>query len=823
MNSNTDNRERLILILKKKGILPSHISDLLDVIMAPSSLIAFSRAIKTLENLLPIINIIDPEIWSSDRVDGFLEIVSECEALSDFELKELPGYCTPEKGKHLGLRGILSKYPLYSALCYRTDGEADSARFHQLQAHFLNASVYYRDMEREGKTYDSRLQETARLIRRLVSEPPYSSTLRLLPEAAMKMDVFYEWACTESRRNSISEFEQSNLHVIELMLSYALGRKSGTCRGRMHGMRVETRNQLVMCEAVDDADELSEPHARLIILTSDPDSNLGRELHLQGCSKVERLTGKKMVFDRVPLDLDHSVTPSIQAYRTHNKNRSITMNNQLLPMSWDRLNQQDIFGLFQGCSGLLAGSLDIGLGRDECQMLVALTAVMFWTSSSIERALNARIVRSIYDLPKNLGNSDLYFCMKESAWAIRSPELEQRRTADVSWQFQLRRSQSFILLPVGRRVQRTLQPMINTIADGIKSRSRPLFDEKADRIEDLLRVFLRQVNRKCHTRLTTLRITLHLFRAIADKSGDVGDAAIITGRQPSFGQATALYYYAPDSRHLQEIHLSVCRDIVGIVYESLGVRSIRNEVIKFPDVCFVGSQICPTERTVKLFVADLKAKMQHARKDLGNSNYLINLHNAYTSYCVSLLGFATGYRAVCDPLCSELDIDWQQGFAVICDKDSDDYYNTRVVWLPEVLLQQLKSYKAHRMAMAERLMLSCPETGQALLENGDAIPFLFYLRKNNKICRVSPTEISREIDWSSTLPLNANRHYLRTKLREKNVCGEVVDAFMGHWDTGQEPHGRYSSLSPISIQKHIENPLTELLNDACWSVVEGLS
>ena len=825
--SGVDYRSCLVDLLASHRLPASVVWDLLESIAAPKSMIAFSRIVETLEHILPVLNNIDPDNWSVDQIVQYQDVVSACRKFGGDELvKIIPSYGIQRCGKNQGLRGILSDFPLYSALCSRVVCEDDLARYHLLQAHFLNVSIYYRDMEDEGKTYDSRLQETSRLIRRLASELSYVSTLRLLPDSALKMDEFYEWVCADSHKNSLSELEQSNLHVIELMLSYALGHKSGTRRNRMHGVWVETRNQLVMDDPVDAEDSL-ETSARQTILTSDLDSNHSSELHLQGCTRAERLTGPKMVVDRVSLNLDHSVTASIQAYRTHNRNRSIAMSNQLLPMSWGKLNQHDVSGLFQGVRGLLTGSLDIVLEHDECQVLVAVIAVMFWTSSSLERTLGTRVSRSIDDLPQNLGDSGLYFCIKEQVWAVQLPELEQRRIADISWQFQLRRSQSFILLPLGTRVYRTLQPWISKIAVGIRSRSRQLFDEKSNKAEEWLGIFIRLVNCKYQTRLTTLRITHHLFRAIADKSGDVGDAAIITGRQPHFGQATALYYYAPDSRHLQEIYASVCGDIVEIVYKFLGKRLIQNDSIEFPNVCFVGTHICPTERTVSLFVQDLRAKIEHARNDFGNPDYLTNFHNAYTSYCVNLLGFATGYRAVCDPLCSELDIDWQQGYAMICDKDGDDYYNTRLVLLPEVLLQQLRFYKQHRAAVAERLILRCPELGQALLEkNVDLtldIPFLFYLRKNGKTSRVSPYEISREIDWSSTLPLNANRHYLRTKLREKCVCGEVVDAFMGHWDTGQEPHGRYSSISPHFIRQHMERPLTELLDEAGWYAIEGLS
>ncbi len=50
-----------------------------------------------------------------------------------------------------------------------------------------------------------------------------------------------------------------------------------------------------------------------------------------------------------------------------------------------------------------------------------------------------------------------------------------------------------------------------------------------------------------------------------------------------------------------------------------------------------------------------------------------------------MLGFASGYRAVRNPLECINQIDWHTGFACISDKDDLDYYNARLVWLPEII------------------------------------------------------------------------------------------------------------------------------------------
>jgi hypothetical protein len=46
---------------------------------------------------------------------------------------------------------------------------------------------------------------------------------------------------------------------------------------------------------------------------------------------------------------------------------------------------------------------------------------------------------------------------------------------------------------------------------------------------------------------------------------------------------------------------------------------------------------------------------------------------------------------------------------------------------------------------------------------------------------------------------------------------------MGHWLDGQEPMGRFSTLSPVDYMAGIEPVLNEILDDLGWRSEEGLS
>jgi hypothetical protein len=232
-------------------------------------------------------------------------------------------------------------------------------------------------------------------------------------------------------------------------------------------------------------------------------------------------------------------------------------------------------------------------------------------------------------------------------------------------------------------------------------------------------------------------------------------------------------------------------------------------------------------------VADLKTKAINYKKDHSDVKHLIAFHNAYTSYCVMMIGFATGYRVVRDPFYSETEIDDETGFLVISDKDSDDYYNSRLVYLPMLCRKQITHYSNYKKLLAEKLILTNPELSKGLIQpidykwsktitSNQDLPFFFFLKGSYKQQSVRPLLMHEMTEWITDLPLNANRHYLRTHLRELNVPGEFIDAFMGHWEFGQEPYGKYSSLSPLSYIEILKKPIEILLNKADWVEISGI-
>jgi len=50
----------------------------------------------------------------------------------------------------------------------------------------------------------------------------------------------------------------------------------------------------------------------------------------------------------------------------------------------------------------------------------------------------------------------------------------------------------------------------------------------------------------------------------------------------------------------------------------------------------------------------------------------------------------------------------------------------------------------------------------------------------------------------------------------------MIAAFMGHWERGEEPWGKYSALSPLQYAETIAAHLVPLLDEDGWKPMYGM-
>jgi len=367
-------------------------------------------------------------------------------------------------------------------------------------------------------------------------------------------------------------------------------------------------------------------------------------------------------------------------------------------------------------------------------------------------------------------------------------------------------------------------------------------------LEKWLSKFITWHNRKHHGRMTKYRIFNHLFKEISySNSGDIVDASMIVGNVHYLAD-TMLFYTARSTQSLSEIYNSVCAGVESLyLTESSTIidtaMTLYYEVGKFDNQfddqnkqSYIGSRYCPLEQKVKHLVTSMKRRLSYGKDNYAKDrNSLLALHERYTLYTAQMLSFASGYRAVRSPLRCSFELDWESGLLCINDKDNEDDYNSRLVWLPSACINQLKHYQNHmnRMASyllhldrdvfdkqklqyelllrgifpdkkAERISRKKLAKGKKVkrldIEYSKWLPLLFFLTDSG-YRELRPSTLKPLVSKYLHLPLNANRHYMRSKLREVDCPSEIT-----RWHFRQE------------LQRFWEPLFAEL----GWEVLSGL-
>jgi len=811
------------------GHSPEECLSMLRAIDAPGDLAEMIQIAGNLVDIWPQLPIISDGNWTTGRMEGWTRICLWLQQDSEEIRRLLPPKYPDEHKKWGALSGRLTKYPLYCALW----SVLPAGKRVRILQHLRGQLIYARDCWRrlaaqEAKKYDSVLQDSSRWVRRLSKEMGYQVLLDSLPESP---------CCAQDYLHAVANLLRGGqppgciqpIQVFIRMLEYASGSRGGY--GRQHqgeGEVNETEVSHSTIEFYDPEDDREEAGWRQIEQTV---IQLDKKNTARQAGIWPEEVGNRIGFfhSRESLTVDRGDSFQVQAIRERSRRRQIAVHNLNLPWRWDRLNLHDVLHLLHGLGDLLRRRIFPRWTLERRAELATLVSVMYWTASTVERALQARFVDAWGKLPRQVNSNQalLYLVWpdkEQAGWLLAAPHLPQRRLAKDGQKVYLRSSDDRVFLPLHPYAAKLIRPWMRRRFKAAEL-SLPLFTTDKENLIGDFKEFLRHINRSRQTRLTSQRVANHLFQVLSNDCGDETEAMLITGRFPPAGQKAALYYHAPSKQILAEQYARTCSRIIEAVLLALGRKKERLPIpVLLPELGqgHVGSRLCLEDESVRRLAEDLKNAIANHRKRLKiHAESMIDFHNAYTTYCLWMLLFATGYRSVRDPFHNPREIDWDTGYAVICDKDGDDFFNSRLVWLPPLCLQQLRYYLQHRQGMVERLWILNPQTADALADPADP-PLFFYLDREGDWQAVSPASLKRHSEWCYDLPLNANRHYLRTRLRELDVPGEIVDAFMGHWEHGQEPFGTYGTLTPMSYRDLLQPSLEQLLKETGWNVLRGV-
>jgi hypothetical protein len=327
---------------------------------------------------------------------------------------------------------------------------------------------------------------------------------------------------------------------------------------------------------------------------------------------------------------------------------------------------------------------------------------------------------------------------------------------------------------------------------------------------------IKRINQKFDINVGLQKISESFRQAILYETNDQAEYILITNQ--NFNHAiVSSHYYSVTKANLCRIHTTA----INYILQKCGLNEACVEYHEF-DTFKVGSKLILSSEIIQDFIADLLTRINDAKRD----NVIFKIHNAFTTYILALFGFATGYRAIRDPINFKYQINKTMGFICLCDKDNDANSHTRLIPVAKVVLDQLIEYEYYLKVLVSKLGLfpNAQHQIRTILQNNDdecTAPYFFYLTEHYRITSVSPRSIRFHINQDWKLPANVNRHYIRTRMREFDCPSEFVDYFMGHWEHGEEPFNAFSLVSPIEIRNITLPTIEKILKQDGWKVCKS--
>lgn len=260
------------------------------------------------------------------------------------------------------------------------------------------------------------------------------------------------------------------------------------------------------------------------------------------------------------------------------------------------------------------------------------------------------------------------------------------------------------------------------------------------------------------------------------------------------------------------------------------------------DSRFIGSALVPQKQIIRKIAKDLIKQLEkNPTRSLAD---IVQYHQIYTLYTMVFLSYATGYRGVHDLLPNWRLINEDYTWLAISDKDDQDASHTRLAFLAPLIRQQLQFYLSHLQALMAKILLLNFSLYEPLINDlrdwqlrlnyrsiqerfsfDDAMQGVFFGIDLDKGC-IAQMSLNYFFDHLKKqqhieLPANGGRHLIRTEALNASIPSDVLDAFLGHFIYGKEPHSIYSALALKEIESGMEHFLQQHLKSLDFKPIKS--
>lgn len=719
-------------------------------------------------------------------------------------------------------QGYCSDYPIWAALIY--DPTTIAA---QDPAYRWNLSLVIRCCITQKARHSEPGVEISNACRHFRQTISGKSSLSLLQSLAIpdSLDSYVE-QLQDNEGRPVADFQ-----LLELLVRKIIGH-IGKSRSRNNNIR--SGSQCTQ-KAVADADELDgdDPEEQLLV----QDRNTKAES--KQLANLGLAPGEEAELRAISTSFKADRPTEGYTLRDHSRRQKgqiahIKSNNQRLPFRYSQLTTYDITHSLQVATRLMKSEAIAGLtSKPELDPSVGvLIHLLIFIGRQVGPVLEMRIYDDFDEIPKTKQGLLAYIIRTdEFVLSIPSPKnrtplkSHDKKLITEGGEAQLTEKDGAILVKAPTRFGKLLQGISRIQNREYRQVSKQaLFPvELRAEIKKRLTAVISAVNKVDDTRITPTRLSQTLFDEIVAYTTDICDAYLITG-QPFTTAEVSSHYYTVSGNYLQEIYHASSVRLRDRIYAAIGTKD--NKYHDFEQSRenneLHGSKFHITPTLVQRLVEHLQLDLKNC---YNSSVSATELHNRLVAYISFWILIETGYRGVNDLIYQLIEFDWKSGFLIVSDKDNDRQSNSRLIWLSQALRDQMKKYLFHLAALLRRLQESdkaYKHIDDILCNEKPVSALLFFISKVKAVIPLTPENLRQEVPIF-TLPIYSGRDYIRTQLREMGCDAEYVNYYMGHWQKGQEPFGRFSTLSPFELKEALSPALEALRIRDGWSVMRGLA
>lgn len=327
------------------------------------------------------------------------------------------------------------------------------------------------------------------------------------------------------------------------------------------------------------------------------------------------------------------------------------------------------------------------------------------------------------------------------------------------------------------------------------------------------------------------------------EEGDHLRSAIIFGRDDRLAR-TQRYYTAIDRNQLNQYYCKEMKELwerlMACGFKPLSTLFCLSLSKKAILPSLVGDDRIPRVESVKVLIDALHQKLLGKQPAKNVLNEQIARHNDLVTYTALGMALVTGFRTVRTPVPDLCAIDQVTGLMCLQEKDRIDGSHARIVWLPEKMRNQIRYYIKHLKSL-HRLM---PNHWSTLLKvkatksrdqsqyndgsydlNLEKTFFYIFQDNNGKYYPEELTGKNLQHNLNNIQPghwpvPNAGRHFLRSYLVSKGCPETLINTHFGHWCFGEESWGPCSSFDPIRYRQNVSPYLEDLLKLLNYTEVE---